>query len=126
MSASHRLFAPLVALTLASCATVPDYNEVLKAYEGRAEIDLLRDWGAPSSSYQSDGSKFLTYQSQRNVLVPGVAPVMTTTFVGNTGFTTTTGGIPPRTVGEWCTTTFEVREGRVVNSRWQGNDCRKR
>jgi len=117
-------FLALAAAFLCACATTANYEKLLSAWVGAEEVDLVRQWGAPSRTYEAGGSKFLTYTSRRNVYMPGAAPVYHTTIVGNTAYTTQVGGTPGYIIGVSCVTTFEVKDGRVVAWQWRGDDCK--
>jgi len=112
-----------VSLALAGCATTVNYERILSSWVGSTELDLVRQWGPPQQSYEAGGSKFLVYSSSRNLYLPGTVPTYTTTVVGNTAYTTSSGGTPAQNIGFSCQTTFEVAGKRIVSWRWQGNDC---
>jgi len=116
----------ILMLALTACATTAKYEKILNSWVGSEEIDLVRKWGPPQQVYESGGIKFLTYSSTRNVYIPGTAPNYTTTFIGNTAYTTKTGGSPAYNIGMQCVTTFEIMQGRIIRWRWQGNDCTAR
>jgi hypothetical protein len=116
----------VIALTLVSCATTAGYEKILNSLMGADELRLVRSWGPPQQTYESQGRKFLTYSSSRNVYVEGTPPSYKTTVVGNTTYTTTVGGTPGYNVNKQCTTTFELENGKIVFWRWEGNDCKAR
>ncbi len=116
----------ILMLALAACATTAKYEKILNSWVGAEELDLVRKWGPPQQVYESGGVKFLTYTSSRNVYIPGTAPTYTTTYIGNTAYTTETGGSPAYNIGMQCVTTFEIMQGRIVRWRWEGNDCTAR
>lgn len=111
-------------LALGGCATTANYENVLNSWIGSSETDLVSSWGPPANVYQSpDGARILTYNSARNVVIPGQAPSYTTTRVGNTYYTNPVGGSAPVNVGLQCMTNFTVVRGRITTWRYQGNDC---
>ncbi len=118
--------ALLFVAALAGCATTEGYKQMLDSWLGAPEVALIRQWGPPLRSYDSGGSRFLTYSEERNMVIPGTAPTYKTSFIGNTAYTTTTGGTPATSVTYGCETTFEIEDGRVVAWRAQGNDCTAR
>jgi hypothetical protein len=111
---------------LSGCATTANYEKILNSWVGANEIDLVRNWGTPQRVYETGGTKFLTFASSRNIYMPGTAPTYTTTYIGNTAYTTRTGGSPSQNIGMICITTFEIKNDRVVTWRWEGNDCKAR
>lgn len=115
------LLAALVLL--GGCATEGKYQRALDTWKGSAELDLIRSWGAPQQVYESDGHKFLVFSNNRNVVMPGVSPTYQTNFVGNTAYTTGYGGSPAMNLDLFCTTTFEVVDGKIYNWSYRGNDC---
>lgn len=121
----HILAAAAVGL-LAGCATTAGYEKMLTSWVGSSEIELVRRWGPPASSYDAGGHRFIVYNSQRNIFMPGVAPSFQTTVIGNTAFTNQVGGVAPMNIGLVCTTTFELESDRVVSWQYQGNDCKAR
>jgi hypothetical protein len=108
---------------LAGCATTANYEKMLDSWVGATELDLIRQWGAPVQAYESSGRKFLVYNSQRNVFIPGVQPTYTTTMIGNTAYTSAAGGTPAQNVALSCQTTFELLDDEIVSWSWRGNDC---
>ena len=113
----------VVVLALAGCATTANYEKMLNGWVGAEEIDLMRKWGAPDKTYETGGTKFLTYVSSGNVYVPGVAPTYQTTVIGNTVYTNRVGGSPAQNIGLRCTTTFEVRNNKIQSWQADGNYC---
>ncbi len=77
---------------------------------GLPELALIRAWGPPSSSYETGGSRFLTYQWRGNSYVVATGSPI----------------VPAAIVGKWCDTTFEYRAGVAVSWRYQGNGCKSK
>lgn len=120
----RKFLIPVVYLLgLAGCATTANYEKNLNDWIGRPELDLVQSWGPPLSVYETTGVRFLTYQRSGNMFLPGGAPTLHTTVVGNTAITNAYGGTPAMNVALNCKTTFEVRNQRIVNWRWEGNHC---
>ncbi len=113
----------VLTLTLAGCATTENYKAILDTWVGAEEIDLVRSWGAPDQAYDSSGVRFLTYNSSRNIHIPGTIPTYTSTVYGNTIYTTSSGGSAPIIIHEYCRTTFESKGSVIVSWRFSGNDC---
>ena len=88
------------------------------------ENELLSSWGPPDSTYESGGTKYLTYVDDSTVALPGTAPSYWSTVVGNTMYSNPVGGTPPLVINKHCKTTFTVQNGTIVDWRWEGNACR--
>lgn len=123
---SRYLLIVIAAVALTACATMAGYEKILNSWIGAQEIDLVRSWGPPIRSYETGGRKFIVYASQRNVYLPGTAPIYQTTVIGNTAYTDAIGGSPGVNIGMSCTTTFELEGAKVVSFSYSGNDCKAR
>lgn len=115
-----RALIPL--LLLAACAQpAPPLDAT-----GLTEAELVQRLGVPVGSYEADGRRFLTFEQQGSS-GSSVSPSIglgVGRFGGGTSFGTGIGfgfggGGAPRT----CTSTFELREGRVIGSTRQGAGC---
>lgn len=113
-------------LFLAGCATTANYEKMLNSWIGAPEIDLVRTWGPPDNQYSSSGIKFITYQKNGAVYIPGTSPTYTTTMIGNTAHTTTSGGSPGYNIYLNCKTTFEIKDEKIINWKWEGNGCKSK
>jgi len=120
----NKAFILAIALFVSGCATSAKYGKLLDTWIGSSEVELIRKWGTPQSVYDTNGRRFMTFVSSRNIYIPGMAPSYTTTYVGNQAFTNQTGGYPGTNVSKTCATTFEIVDSRVVSWRFEGNDCR--
>lgn len=116
----------LFALLLSGCATTANYEKILSSWVGSSESSLISSWGPPSSVYESDGIKYLTYRKSSSGYIPGAAPSYQTTFVGNTAYTTPVGGYSGFAYNNNCSTTFTVNNKTITNWRYEGNACRSR
>jgi hypothetical protein len=119
------VFAALAALlVLGGCATTANYEAILATWMGSTEAQLVSAWGPPQNVYQApDGSRILTYNSDRNVVIPGSAPTYTTQRVGNTYYTNAVGGTAPVNIGLNCQTNMTIVRGVITSWSYQGNDC---
>ncbi len=90
-------------LLLAGCASVAGYQNLLQSWVGSPEARLLANWGVPTSIVNEGPVKLLTYFKQEGVYVTG--------YYG--------GWARPL----FCTTTFTVNNGVVVNAQFRGNEC---
>lgn len=126
-----RRLLPILSL-LAACAQHPPAPPPT-AWIGRSEADLVAALGVPTRSAAVEGRRFLTYETTgaaRPAVVPslglGVGRVSggwgSATGIG-TGVGIGIGGFGGFGGAPGCTTTFEVRDGRVVGAVWQGGGC---
>ncbi len=114
----------LLAVLLAGCATSANYEKLLDSWTGSTESALVATWGPPSSVYELDGTRYLTFNKSGSGYIPGVAPTYQTKWVGNTPYTTQVGGSPGYSYATNCNTTF-ILQGQVIKSwRYEGNACR--
>ena len=113
-----------VVVLVAGCATTGEYERILASYVGHSELELIRNWGPPDTSYTVGDIKFLSYQRGGMAMTPGVAPSYTTTFSGGVARTTPVGGMPAMAVNRVCVSTFEVQNDRIVRWSWRGNACK--
>jgi hypothetical protein len=112
-----------VLCALAGCATSAGYEKLLTGWVNSDEVSLVRKWGAPSRTYAAADRTFLVYESRQDLVLPEVQPTYQTQVKGNKVYTSAVGGSPATTVAYVCTTTFEMKAGRVVGSRFTGNNC---
>lgn len=114
-----------VVVTVGGCATAEKYEAALNSWMGHSETELVSSWGPPVNVYTApDGTRILTFQSARNVYIPGQAPNYTTSVIGNTAYTTAVGGRSAMNLDMSCATSFTVKNGKIITWRYQGNDCR--
>jgi|LauGreDrversion4_2_1035121.scaffolds.fasta_scaffold156322_1 hypothetical protein len=125
-NAMKKLLIIFLGIFIVGCATTANYEKILSSWVGAKEIDLIRAWGAPDNQYESSGTKFLTYQKSNNIYMPGTAPTYSTKMIGNTAYTSSSGGSPAYNIQMFCKTTFEVKNERIVSWRWEGNGCKAR
>ncbi|MBP0443417.1 hypothetical protein J8J14_01380 [Roseomonas sp. SSH11] len=119
----RRALPLLPLLALAACAIGPSLDERLATYIGRSELELVSSLGVPTRSYETGGQKFLQYEENRTVAVPGG-------FIGGPwgpwgpysrgfyGGFSTTAYAPVQ-----CDVTFALREGRVASYVYRGQGC---
>lgn len=120
----NMLIALVFGFLLAGCATEAKYNEMLDTWMGSQESELISKWGVPSSVYETDGTKYLTYRYSSTGYVPGTPPSYQTNIIGNTVYTNRVGGTSGMVYQSSCDTTFTVKSGKIVHWSWQGNACR--
>jgi hypothetical protein len=114
-------------LLIAGCASTAKYEAVLNSWMGHGEAELVSAWGPPANVYAApDGTRILTYNSSRNVYIPGQAPNYQTNVIGRTAYTTAVGGRSAMNIGMSCATSFTISHGKVSTWRYQGNNCTSR
>jgi len=115
----------LLTLTLIyGCATTEGYKNIVNAWVGQPEAELVRTWGPPQRSYQTEESKFFVYYSQKDIYVPGSITTYPNDFdESGTAFRQSYGGVPDRTLTYSCETSFEIIDGVITSWSFRGNDC---
>ncbi|WP_130903521.1 hypothetical protein [Pseudomonas sp. Sample_22] len=119
-----QLLLALIGLLLSACATEAKYQNMLSALQGIEELSLIRRWGPPDEVYESQGHRFLTYNHNQSVMLPGAEPIYQSTLSGDTVYTRGYGGYPPTIVTLSCVTTFEIVDSKIVSSSYHGDNCR--
>ena len=117
------------SFSLVGCfASEQGYKDIVYSWIGQKETELVRAWGPPDSTYEVKGMKYLTYNSNRNIFIPGATPTYTTTVIGNTAYTNSYGGYSSMNIAKKCKTTFEIKKLKSFNSitavKYSGNDCK--
>lgn len=119
------LVAALVALTGCAGPNRANFESDLATWTGRSEVDLLRAWGVPQRSHEVGDRKFVTFMQAISMTMPGVEPTYVANTYGRTTYVNSYGGMPAQNLRFYCETTFEIADGKVAGSRWQGNNCIK-
>lgn len=125
-----RRLMPVLTL-LAACAQAPPAPDPT-AWIGRSEAELVAALGVPSRVHEADGRRFLAYDVHGTGTAPAVVPSIgvgvgrsSGGWGSSTGFGTglglSFGGFGGG--GGYCTTSFEIREGRVATGIRQGPGC---
>jgi hypothetical protein len=121
---------PLLPLALlAACASEPPAPPS-GAWIGRSEAELVGALGVPTRVYEAGGSRFLAYE-RAGTAAPAVVPSFgfgvgraSGGWGSATGFGTGLGlSFGPFGAAGPCTTSYELRDGRVVNALRQGPGC---
>lgn len=118
-----RILLPLLLLGACAQPTPP-----LDA-TGLTEAELVQRLGVPLGSHESEGRRFLTFEQQG-----GAAPVIRPSiglgvggfgggWGGGTSFGTGIGLGFGGGASRNCSSTFELREGRVIGATRQGPGC---
>jgi|APSaa5957512493_1039668.scaffolds.fasta_scaffold105152_1 hypothetical protein len=115
MNKYRAIFLVSIAIFINGCGpTAEGFAKLQDTWVGASEIELVRVWGVPTSTYTSGGSKFLVYSHsatskdnyQSNVDYWG--NVNTINYGGN----------------EYsCEVTYEFSNKRIKYISWKGNNC---
>jgi len=122
----RKLTALAAAALLAGCAYPnPQHVAALNALVGKTETDMLRMYGVPNRTYDSNGVRFVTYQVNRIESIPGdFGPGFGYGGFGYGGFGGFGyGGFGPEIIQRDCDTTFELHGGVVQSYQLRGNAC---
>lgn len=123
-----RRFALLLPLLAAACATGPTLDQRLATFVGQGEGELVSNLGVPVRTYETDGRKFLQFESQRTVALLGspygYGPGFGGGFYGRRGGYFGGGGFAPTTYASVnCDVTFALRNDRVESFTYRGEGC---
>ena len=119
----------LIALTifsssLAACfPTEQGYKNMVTNWIGSPEGALIQKWGAPDKVYRTQRIKYITYNKQSSVYIPGTDPTYTSEVIGNTVYTNSYGGSEGQMYNLSCQTTFSIRKNKIIDVSYKGNDC---
>ncbi len=119
----------LILLLLVACtspqgeATERGFMSFLSNFHQLTVAEVIETLGPPFSTSEENNIKFLTYKRSRSATKSNEIIYIYTDQDGNT----VTLPIPSRTVPEEfikkCEWTFTVKDGRVWNWSYKGNDC---
>jgi hypothetical protein len=113
----------IALLCLSSCATTEKYNTMIRQWVGQDEDTLIASWGAPTSNYQTDQAKYLTYDNIRQNIVPPTPSTVQVIRQGDAVFTRPIAGSPGYSYTTECRTTFTLQGKKIVNVNATGNAC---
>ena len=114
---------PLVLISLVvltGCVTKQEHENTLSSWYGSTEGELVASWGVPTSFYELDGKRYLTYSNSSQAMIPGTPSYTTYDYFGNAY---TSGGSAPYLVTSNCTITMVVEDGVINEWRYEGNSC---
>jgi hypothetical protein len=111
-----RALSCVLLLLVAACEQGPTLEQRLSTFIGRSEGDIVASLGVPTRTFETEGRRFLQFESRRTVLVPQPSP-----YFGPFG---PRGWGPVDTpVAVGCDVTFEMRDGRALSFSYRGNGC---
>jgi hypothetical protein len=114
---------PLVLFSfimLSGCTTKQEHEDMLSSWYGSTEKQLVDSWGVPTSFYELDGKRYLTYSNSSQAMIGGTPPTTTYDYFGNAY---TSGGSAPYLVTSNCSITMVVENGVINEWRYEGNNC---
>lgn len=111
------------SLVLLGCVSAEKYTKMVNGWIGADEDSLISSWGAPTSSYQTDQAKYLTYDNKQQNYIPPTPSSVQVIRQGDAVFTRPIPGSPGYTYTSECRTTFTVQNKRIVNVNATGNSC---
>jgi len=122
------VLALVFAAFLAGCATTANYEQTLNAWVGESADNLVRSWGAPTSTFHmpSGNDVYIYEHSESGAYTvpvgapPPVQPAPGYVVPGQAAVT----GSQVISYTKWCRTEFEISGGRIVRWNWHGNACR--
>lgn len=106
------LLTGLALLLLAACATKGNYAKLIDSWVGATELELVRIWGAPEQTYETDGRKFIVYTINEH----------SSSKIRQTGDALTPSA-SIKTIRLHCETTFELSGGIIQSWNKKGNAC---
>lgn len=120
--------AVVSTLLLSACVTYTTgaYEQILDTFVGYTEQQLISQWGVPDRVFKSGDDTYFVYKRTETSYVPGTPYVYQPGYYGWPGspFYSPFASSPGYYVHYFCTTTFTLKNGRVVHWQWQGNDCK--
>ncbi|MCQ4160672.1 hypothetical protein NON00_12120 [Roseomonas sp. GC11] len=108
-------FLPLLA---ACAAPGPTLEQRLATFVNRPEGELVAQLGVPVRSYEADGRRFLQFEQQSTVAVPGDP------YPYGFGGYRRVWDVPPSYAVVRCDMTFALRQGVVESFTTRGQGCR--
>ena len=120
---SWLLMLAVCSLLLTGCVSAEKYNKMIGQWVGVDEDTLIATWGAPTSHYQTDQAKYLTYEKVQQNYIPPTPSSVQVIRQGDAVFTRPIPGSPGYSYTSECRTTFTLQNKRVVNVNATGNSC---
>jgi hypothetical protein len=100
---------------LAACQSKEAYFAKLDTWKGQSESALLAKRGAPDQFFESEGVRYLTYNSSS---LNGEKPRVSCSSSSFTGFSAST------SCSElYCKEVFIIQNQKITKIRYEGNNC---
>ena len=115
-------FLMLCLLGLMACQSPSQSNYVrnVKAWIGHTPEELVTAWGSPTQVLQNGTDQFYLYSVQKVIPLPGTS---STYAQGPTDYISPLQGTSAAQTDLYCETTFIVRDDRIVDWSFMGNNC---
>ena len=111
----------IFSLIITGCVSNRELAERLQYLNYKSEGELINRLGSPSNVYESDGNKYLTFSSSTFASL-NTTPSYKTQVIGDTAYTTQTGGMSQVINCQWAVTvTFREGISRDVRGRTSNN-----
>lgn len=110
-------------LLLTGCVSAEKYTKMINQWVGVDEDTLIATWGSPTSHYQTDQAKYLTYEKVQQNYIPPTPSSVQVIRQGYAVFTRPIPGSPGYSYTSECRTTFTIQNKRVMNVNATGNSC---
>jgi hypothetical protein len=111
------------AILLVGCATEGKLRYKMQSWVGAPEAKLVESWGPPTNVYDQGGVRYLSYTRTGSVVIPGTDPSYSISGASGVYTATPYGGTPDVAMSVWCTASFQVKDGKIVSFRYEGNSC---
>lgn len=105
---------------LSSCVTKQEHEDVLDTWIGSSEGAIVASWVVPSSFYEANGLRYLTWSNVSQGVIGGTPGYITTDNFGNVYSYPGTAPIP---VTYNCNITMIVENDVIINWQYKGNNC---
>lgn len=116
-------FTVIVCFLFTACASEARFKEMADSWTGKSEQILYQYMGVPDRTAESGEIKYVEYKKNVKKYMPGIAPSYSTTYIGNTAYTTQTAGSAPSYWDAHCQITFTIENGIITGHSYRGNDC---
>ncbi|MBL8687381.1 MAG: hypothetical protein JNK86_07970 [Alphaproteobacteria bacterium] len=100
---------------LAACQSKEAYFAKLDAWKGKSESALLAERGAPDQFFESEGVRYLTYNSSS---LNGEKPRVSCSSSSFNGFSASTSCNQL-----YCREVFKIEKAKITEISYEGNNC---
>jgi len=103
-----------------SCVTKKEHEDTLNSWLGSTEGAIVASWGVPSSFYEANGLRYLTWSNVSQGMIGGTPSYTSTDYFGNVY---SYPGTAPILVTNTCNITMTVENDVIIDWRYEGNNC---
>ena len=118
------LVTVIAVIGLIGCATTENFEKKVSVHVGQTENQLVAAEGIPTSMYENEGIRYLTYSRSESGVIPGQPARANTVMIGGKPYTNMVGGTPAIGYSSSCTVIFKVVNKVVVSYEYKGDSCR--